>query len=523
MEKKLMLGTSAIALGAIEAGISYASSYAGTPATQILEHIAQNSSVKCEWSVNEKIAYEVAYGVSLIGRRVLCSMKHVGLNVASDPFMTSAYLGVRGGFVLAIGDDPGAYSSQNEQDSRFYAFFAKIPCLEPSDGQEAKDMTKLAFDISEKLNLPVMIRSLTRLLHCYSPVEIGKKRRENTISIEKNPEQMIAVPKHVINLHKQLNKKQTHILEVLRKHKLNKIFSAKSENGSKRGIIACGITFQYAMEINEKLPILKISAYPIDIDLIKEFVSNLEEVIVIEEGYPFVEQLVRAYHPNVKGKISGDLPMEGELRIDSVMKAFGKCNNHCQEDLDKYLLPRPPVLCAGCAHREFYKALNEAKPFFVTGDIGCYTLGANPPLNAIDTCLCMGASISKASGIASQGIKRVAAIIGDSTFIHTGIPALINAVYNKSNILVCILDNSSVAMTGHQPTPATGITAKGEDTKVLDLVQLCKACGADSVEVVDPYDKKTSYEAIKRGLESSGVNVIIAKRACILNTKKLKS
>ncbi len=519
MGKKLMLGTSAIAQGAIEAGISYAASYPGTPATQILEHLAQNSSVKCEWSINEKVAYEVAYGVSLTGRRALCSMKHVGLNVASDPFMTSAYLGVRGGFVLAIGDDPGAYSSQNEQDSRFYASFAKIPCLEPSDGQEAKDMTKLAFDISEELNLPVMIRSITRLLHCYSPVEIGKKRKENTVSIEKNPEHMIAIPKHVINLHKTLNAKQTLILEVIKKHKLNKIFTAKS----KKGIIACGITFQYAMELKEKLPILKISAYPIEKNLIKEFVNNLEEVIVLEEGYPFVEQLVRSYHPKVKGKISGDLPMEGELGIDSVMKVFNKCNNYCPEDVNKYLLPRPPVLCAGCPHREFYKALNEAKPSFVTGDIGCYTLGANPPFKAIDTCLCMGASISKASGIASQGIKGVAAIIGDSTFIHTGIPALINAVYNKSNILVCILDNSSVAMTGHQPTPAIGVTAKGEDTKVLDLAQLCKACGADSVEVVDPYDKKTTYEAIKRGLETPGVNVIIAKRACVLVARKLKS
>ncbi|MCX8033891.1 MAG: thiamine pyrophosphate-dependent enzyme [Thermodesulfovibrio sp.] len=518
MAKKLMLGTSAIALGAIEAGISYASSYPGTPATQILEHIAHNSSVKCEWSVNEKVAYEVAYGVSLTGRRALCSMKHVGLNVASDPFMTSAYLGTKGGLVLAIGDDPNAYSSQNEQDSRFYASFAKILCLEPADAEEAKNMTKLAFDISEELRLPVMIRSITRLLHCYSPVSIGKRRDENPLSLQKDPEHMIAVPKHVLNLHRELNAKQKKIHEIIKKYNFNKIYPGKG----KKGIIACGITFLYAMELNEKLPILKISAYPIDESLIREFVSDLEEVIVLEEGYPIVEQLVKTIHSNVKGKLSGDLPMEGEMGIDNVIKFFRKSSYKPIPDLNKYLLPRPPVLCPGCPHREFYKALNEAKPTFVTGDIGCYTLGANPPFKAIDTCLCMGASISKASGIASQGVKRVVAIIGDSTFIHTGIPALINSVYNKANILVCILDNSSVAMTGHQPTPAIGITAKGEETKVLNLAELCKACGADSVEVVDPYDKKATLQAIKKGLDSSGVNVIIAKRTCILVAKKLK-
>ncbi|MEJ5226701.1 thiamine pyrophosphate-dependent enzyme [Thermodesulfovibrio sp.] len=518
MESRLMLGTSAIALGAIEAGISYATSYPGTPATQILEYIAQNSNVKAEWSVNEKVAYEVAYGVSLTGKRVLCSMKHVGLNVASDPFMTSAYLGVKGGFVLAIGDDPNAYSSQNEQDSRYYAYFAKIPCFEPADAQEAKDMTKLAFEISEELKLPVMIRSITRLLHCYSPVPLGNRRLENQLNLEKDPEHMIAIPKHVLKLHKELNEKQKKINQLIEKYELNKVIAGEG----KKGIIACGISFLYAMEAQEKLPILKISAYPINDSIIKEFVSNLDEVIVLEEGYPLVEQMVRNYHSKVRGKISGDFPMEGEIGVDAVMKFLNKCSSQCNTELNKYLLPRPPVLCPGCPHREFYKALNEAKPNFVSGDIGCYTLGANPPLKSIDTCLCMGASISKASGIASQGVSRVAAVIGDSTFIHSGIPALINAVYNKSNILVCILDNSSVAMTGHQPTPATGVTAKGEETKRLDLVELCKACGADSVEVVDPYDKKSTFEAIQKGLSNPGTNVIIAKRACVLVAKKSK-
>lgn len=519
MTKKLILGTSAIAQGAVEAGISYAASYPGTPATQILEYVAQNSPVKCEWSVNEKVAYEVAYGVSLTGRRVLCSMKHVGLNVASDPFMTSAYLGVRGGFVLVLGDDPGAYSSQNEQDSRYYATFAKIPCLEPSDPQEAKDMTMLAFDISEELGLPVMIRSITRLLHCYSPVIVGERRKENPIKIEKIPEEMIAVPRHVKGLHEKLNAKQKKIHEVIKRYELNKAFPGES----KRGIIACGICYLYAMEVGENMPILKISAYPIDESMIKDFVKDLDEVIVLEEGYPFVESKVKYYHSNVVGKLSGHFPMEGEMTVDAVMKYFKGKEHKIDPTLNNYLLPRPPFLCPGCPHREFYKSLNEAKPNFVAGDIGCYTLGAAPPLNAIDTCLCMGASISKASGIASQGITRVAAVIGDSTFIHTGIPALINAVYNKSNILVCILDNSSVAMTGHQPTPAIGLTAKGEQTKVLNLEELCRACGADSVVVVDPYDKKATLDALSKGLENPGVNVVIAKRACVLIAKKLKS
>lgn len=239
---------------------------------------------------------------------------------------------------------------------------------------------------------------------------------------------------------------------------LIKFFSGKG----KTGIIACGITYLYAKELGEDLPIFKISAYPVDEDLIKNFVKNLDEVVVLEEGYPFIESLVKKYCPNVKGKLSGDLPLEGELCVEPLLKLFGKIKSYTK---NFPLIPRPPVLCPGCPHREFYKALNEAHPNFVTGDIGCYTLGANPPLKAIDTCLCMGASIGKASGISSQGIKRVAAVIGDSTFIHSGIPALINAVYNKSDILVCILDNSSVAMTGHQPTPAIGITAKGEETK----------------------------------------------------------
>lgn len=514
MQRVLMLGTDAIARGAIEAGISYAASYPGTPATQILEYVAKNSSVPCEWSVNEKVAYEVAYGVSLTGRRVLCSMKHVGLNVASDPFMTSSYLGVRGGFVLAIGDDPNAYSSQNEQDSRYYALFAKIPCLEPYDGETAKEFTKIAFDISEELGLPVMVRSHTRLLHCYSPVTLGEIQPEKPVSLVKDPVHQIAIPKHVLILHKELNAKQPKILEILNRHKFNQIIPGEG----KIGVIACGITINYILELGLNLPILRVNAYPLDENLLKEFIKDLEEVIVIEEGYPLIEKLVRCHHPKVRGKLSGDLPMEGELGPDPIFKLFGRAPQVVPEAVP----PRPPFLCPGCGHREFYKALLEAQPTFITGDIGCYTLGSQPPLNALDTCLCMGASIGKAIGIAKQGVKRVVAVIGDSTFVHSGITGLIDAVYNKANITVCILDNSVVAMTGHQPTPHLGIDAKGEETKAINLAEICKACGADTVVEIDPYKREELVQALKTALDTPGVHVIIAKRPCVLVAGKLK-
>jgi indolepyruvate ferredoxin oxidoreductase alpha subunit len=514
MEKALMLGAEAIARGAIEAGISYATSYPGTPATQILEYIAQNTDIPCEWSINEKVALEVAYGVSLTGRRVLCSMKHVGLNVAADPFMTLSYLGVRGGLVLVVGDDPGAYSSQNEQDSRFYAYFAKIPCLEPFDGETAKSYTKIAFDISEELGLPVMIRSQTRLLHCYSPVTLENIKSQKNINLFKDPQHLIAIPAHVIPLHKELNAKQSKILKIFEKYKFNEIIPGNE----KIGIIACGLTFTYALELGEDFPILKITAYPIEEGLLKEFLSKVDEVIVLEEGYPFLEKIIRCFHPKVKGKLSGDLPSEGELGIDPILEFFGKKRKDPITSVPK----RPPFLCPGCPHREFYKALLEAKPNFVTGDIGCYTLGCLPPLSALDTCLCMGASISKAVGIAKQGVKRVAAVIGDSTFWHSGIPALINAVYNKADILVCILDNSVVAMTGHQPTPYLGLTAKNEKTKKLSVVEICKACRVDSVCEIDPFKKEEMISALKKGLDTPGVHVVISKRPCVFVAKKFK-
>ncbi len=518
-DRVLLSGNEAIGRGAMEAGISLATSYAGTPATDILEYLARNFAGNAEWAVNEKVALETAIGASYANKRVLCSMKHVGLNVAADPLMTASYLGIKGGLVLAIGDDPGAYSSQNEQDSRFYARFAKIPCLEPSDSQEAKDMTIIAFDLSEKFGLPVMLRTLTRVSHAYSPVQIGTPREENHLSLKKDPDRMLAIPKNVIRLHSALNKKYDALQDWVLESKLNKIFRSKQ----KKGIIACGITYAYAKEYGDEFALLKISAYPVNENTIRKFVRGLDEVWVLEEGEPLVEEITRKYSKNVKGKITGELGAEGELGPDALSKhiATGTAEGPLQASAEPLPL-RPPVMCPGCPHREFYRALKAAAPAFTTGDIGCYTLGATPPLNALDTCLCMGASIGKAAGIAKQGVKRIAAVIGDSTFIHSGITGLINAVYNKANITVFILDNSSTAMTGHQPTPLLGISAKGEEAGKVDLEALCKACGANSVTVVDPYDIETTEKVMREKLDAEGVNVVVSRKPCLLVSRKIK-
>lgn len=521
LKRMLMSGNEAIGRGAIEAGISMAVSYPGTPSTDILEYLAKNFSGPAQWAVNEKVALEVAVGVSYTGRRVICSMKHVGLNVAADPLMTAAYLGVKGGLVLVVADDPGAYSSQNEQDSRFFAAFAKIPCFEPSDAQEAKEMMLRAFELSEKIELPVMLRTLTRLSHALAPVEIGDIRPENPLSLEKNPAKMLAVPSNVIRCHKELNRKQAELRKWMEDAGLNRA----SRTGKKKGIIACGIAYTYAKEYGDDYDVLKIAGYPFGERLIEEFVSGLDEVWVLEEGYPFVEEIARKYSSNVKGKVSGELPAEGELGPDAMANYVPGWNGNggapkTAATAAAPLPVRPPVMCPGCPHREFYKSLIDAKPAFTAGDIGCYTLGAAPPLSALDTCLCMGASISKAAGIASQGVKRVAAVIGDSTFMHTGIPALITAVYNKADILVIIMDNASTAMTGHQPTPLTGITAKGEEGGKVNLEELCRASGARSVTTLNPYKVEENTAIIREKLDAEGVNVIISCSPCILNVKK---
>ena len=517
MNRDILSGDDAIGRGAIEAGISLATSYPGTPATEILQYIAHHFDGDAEWAVNEKVAFETAIGASYAGKRAICSMKHVGVNVASDPLMTAAYLGIKGGLVLAVADDPGAYSSQNEQDSRFYAKFAKIPCLEPSDSQEAKDMTIMAFELSEKMGLPVMLRTVTRISHAYSPVEIGEIREQNSLSLQKDPANMVAVPSNVLKCHIKLNEKQEGLRQWGEDAGLNRTF----KNGQKKGIITCGIGYVYAKEYGPEYAILKISYYPFAETLIEEFVKGLEEVWVLEEGEPFVEEIARRYSSRVKGKISGEISSTGELGPD-VLAPYtpGWSTGQSSYKLSKPLPLRPPVLCPGCPHSKLYDALKAVQPTFTAGDIGCYTLGANPPYQIVDTCLCMGAGISKAAGISKQGVRRVAAVIGDSTFIHSGIPALINAVYNKANILVLILDNSAIAMTGHQPTPLTGVTAKGEEGGKTSLEGLCKACGVNSIEVVDPFEVEKTEAILKEKLDAEGVNVVISRRPCVFLIKR---
>jgi indolepyruvate ferredoxin oxidoreductase, alpha subunit len=519
MNREILLsGDDAIGRGAIEAGISLATSYPGTPATEILTYIARNFTGDAEWSVNEKVALETAIGASYTGKRAICSMKHVGLNVASDPLMTIAYLGIKGGLVLAIADDPGAYSSQNEQDSRFYAKIAKIPCLEPSDPQEAKDMTIMAFELSEKTGLPVMLRTVTRLSHADAPVMLGDIREQNALLLQKDPANMIAVPSNVLRCHRNLIDKQEGLRQWGEDSGLNKTF----KQGQKKGIITCGIGYVYAREYGPEYAILKISYYPFRESLIEEFVKGLEEVWVLEEGEPFVEETARRYSSRVKGKISGEISLTGELGPDVLAEYIpGWSTGKKNIQPSKTLPPRPPVLCPGCPHSKLYDALKAVQPTFTAGDIGCYTLGANPPYKIVDTCLCMGAGISQAAGIAKQGVKRVAAVIGDSTFIHSGIPALINAVYNRANILVLILDNSSTAMTGHQPTPLTGMTAKGEEGGKTSLEDLCKACGAHSVTVIDPYEGEKTEALLKEKIDAEGVNVVISRRPCVFVTRRM--
>jgi indolepyruvate ferredoxin oxidoreductase, alpha subunit len=519
MKRLLLSGNEAIGRGAIEAGISLATSYPGTPATEILEYIAAHFDGEAEWAINEKVAFETAVGTSYAGKRAICSMKHVGVNVAADPLMTSAYLGIKGGLVLVAADDPGGYSSQNEQDSRCYAKFAKIPCLEPSDSQEAKNMTVLAFDLSEKMELPVMLRSVTRVSHGASAVETGPLRQQNNLSLEKNPERLLAIPSNVLRCHKILNEKQEKLKDWSEQSGLNKIF----RNGQEKGIIACGIAYTYAQEYGEEFAILKIGSYPFQERLIGDFVEGLEEIWVLEEGEPLVEEIARRYSPRVRGKMTGEIKGEGELGPDVLAKYIGWWSEGevLMEPLGQ-LPARPPVMCPGCGHREFYKALRAAQPSFTTGDIGCYTLGAAPPLRAMDTCVCMGASISKAAGIAKQGVRRVAAVIGDSTFLHAGIPALVSAVYNKAHILVVIMDNSCIAMTGHQPTPLVGVTAKNAEGGKVSLEDLCRACGANSVEVVNPYDIKATTKVVEEKLDSEGVHVVISRAPCVFLLKQKK-
>ncbi len=516
-EKILLSGNDAVAKAAMDAGISAAIAYPGTPSTEILEYIAKKAdeNTHVEWSVNEKVALETAAGAAYSGVRVICSMKHVGVNVAADPLMTFAYTGVRGGTVIVAADDPGMHSSQSEQDSRYFAKFAKLPCFEPYCSQEAYDMVREIFNLSEEFELPIILKTLTRVAHTSSPVKPSKTNPKTALGLDIDAKKRVMIPAYARMRHKDLNLKQESIKEYIESSEYNKII--KKRGTEKEGIICFGSAYNYAKEVCGERALMKVSTYPFPEKKIVKFISELETVFVFEEGEPLLEEFVGCRHKNTLGKISGHLPLEGELSPESCAAALGET---AQESKKCHILlpPRPPKLCQGCPHTSLYNALKKAGPSVVAGDIGCYTLGVN--MGIIHTCLCMGAGINIAAGMSHSGNKKVAAVIGESTFLHSGITGLINSVYNKADILLFILDNSTVAMTGHQPTPFTGVLATGKHGGKVNLEKIIEACNVDSLDVIDPYREKNAEELIKKRLDEPGVKVIISRAPCIFVKKR---
>jgi indolepyruvate ferredoxin oxidoreductase alpha subunit len=498
-------GDEALAQGAYEAGLRVACSYPGTPATEILEYLAKFSEIDSQWSVNEKVAFEVALAASVSGLRSLYSSKHVGINVAMDPLMTSAYIGVNAGFVVVSADDPGIHSSQNEQDNRLIAKIAKIPLIEPSAPSECLEFVKSAFEISEKFDTPVMIRLTTRIAHSKENVPVGERKeippKEFKIDISK----YVMVPRNAYQRHIILEKKILKLKEYSEKTILNKI----EINNKKIGFIASGVSYLYAKEMYPDASFLKLGfSFPFPDKKAKEFAKKVRQVFVIEELEPFLEeQLALA---GIKFKTKHPSFRIGELRPEHIPQIVkGK------EKVEEKYTARKPVMCPGCPHRPVFWVLKKLKAV-VTGDIGCYTLGALPPLSALHSCLCMGSGITFFEGLRKGLGKNVVGVIGDSTFVHSGITGLINLAYNKTKGLVIILDNSTTAMTGNQPHPATGITIKGEQTKKLVLEQLCACCGADNVDVIDPHNVKELEALIRQRIEEDRLSVVIARFPCRL-------
>lgn len=512
--KKILLGNEAIARGAYEAGVTVVSAYPGTPSTEITETIAKYKDVYAEWSPNEKVAMEVAYGASVAGARSMVCMKHVGLNVAADPLFSIAYAGVNGGMVIVVADDPAMHSSQNEQDSRYYAMSAHVPMLEPSNSQEAKDFTKFAFELSEKYDTPVFIRSTTRIAHSQSYVVIGERAEVSAKPYKKDISKYTLMPATAKIRHIAVENRENELKSDCESFDINKY----EINDTKLGIVCSGVIFQYVKEALPEASIMKIGmVYPLPIEKIKEFAGKVDKLIVIEELEPIIETQLKANGIACEGK--NYFGIQGEITV-SVIRS--KLLNLLIPTADTSVPVRPPVMCAGCPHRSIFYLLNKLK-LTVCADIGCYTLGAQPPLSAVDTVICMGASIGMAHGfekaLGREATKKVVAVIGDSTFVHSGMTGLVNAVYNQSAITVLILDNSTTGMTGHQNHPATGITLKGEKTALLDLVEVAKSAGVKRIKVVDAYDMDECEKVIKEEIEADEVSVIIAKRPCALLIK----
>ena len=513
--KTLMLGNEAVARGLYEAGCAFVSSYPGTPSTEITEAVAKYQEVYAEWAPNEKVAMEAAFGACLAGKRSFCGMKHVGLNVAADPLFTIAYTGVNAGMVIGVADDAGMHSSQNEQDSRHYARAAKIPMLEPADSAEALHFAKLAYEISEQFDTPVLLKMCTRISHSQSVVETGD-RIEVSKAYEKNPQKYIMMPGNAKRRHPFVEERTKKLAEWAENCEINRV-----EEGSDHsiGIIASSTAYQYVKEVcGDKYPVLKLGMiYPMPEKKICDFAASVEKLVVVEELDSFIEAHCKNMGLTVYGKEI--FPCIDEFSQNLVAGKMNIEKDAAGVALDDAIPARPPVMCAGCPHRGLFYTLAKNK-ITALGDIGCYTLGAVPPLAALDTTICMGASISGAHGFtkAQNGAadNKTVAVIGDSTFMHSGITGLVNVAYNESNATVIIVDNSITGMTGHQQNPTTGYNLKGDPATKIDLETLCRAVGIRRVRVVDPYDLKQTEAAIKEELAVSEPSVIISRRPCAL-------
>ncbi|MBR6158263.1 MAG: indolepyruvate ferredoxin oxidoreductase subunit alpha [Lachnospiraceae bacterium] len=512
--KELMLGNKAFARGLYEAGCCFVSSYPGTPSTEVTEEAAKYDEIYCEWAPNEKVAMEAAFGASLSGRRSFCGMKHVGLNVAADPLYTMSYTGVNGGVVICVADDAGMHSSQNEQDSRHHAIAAKVPMLEPADSKEALEFTKIAYQISEDFDTPVIMKMCTRVAHSQSVVETSERVVPERKAYEKNIPKYVMMPGNAIRRHPFVEERTRKLREWSETSGINRV----EMGGTAIGIITHSTSYQYVKEVfGDSVSVLKLGMVnPLPEKMIKDFASKVEKLVVVEELDPIIENHCKALGLTVSGK--DILPLEGEFSQNMLRGAFGKevPSGNAVEDT---IPMRPPVMCAGCPHRGLFYTLNKNK-CTVLGDIGCYTLGAVAPLSAIDMTLCMGASVSAIHGynIAGEGANegKTVAVIGDSTFMHSGMTGLANIAYNQSNSTVIILDNSITGMTGHQQNPTTGYNIKGDPAGKIDLEALCRAMGFNRVRVVDPYDLKACDAAVKEELAANEPSVIISRRPCAL-------
>ncbi|MFA5308316.1 MAG: indolepyruvate ferredoxin oxidoreductase subunit alpha [Dehalococcoidales bacterium] len=535
---QLLSGNEALALGAYHAGIQLAAAYPGTPSTEIMENLSRFKDIYAEWSTNEKVAMEVGMGAAYTGVRAMVSMKHVGLNVASDPFMAASMTGIIGGLVVVCADDPQIHSSQNEQDNRHYARLAKVPMLEPGDSQDVYDLMGYAFDISEEFDTPVLFRTTTRIAHSKSVVDAKGVRTVKNASpaFHFNVQKYVMLPVNALPRHAFIEKRLLRLKEYAETFPMNKII----RNGRKLGIVTSGVAYQYAREVFPKASFLKLGmTWPLPEKMIKEFAASVDRLIVIEELDPFLQDNIKSMGIPVTGKEF--IPLVGELNTRIVTESGIGAGLLPETEKPDILSPadglprRPPLLCPGCPHTGIYFTLNtlgqrnkllEAKgpaepKLIITGDIGCYTLGAYPPLNVLDTTACMGAGIGQAMGMEKAGVKsKVVAVIGDSTFMHSGITGLVDAVYNDGHFTILILDNHTTAMTGHQEHPGTGISAQGEPTNAVDIESLCRGIGVKDLKVVNAFDVKALRDALRDSLAQPVLSVIIVRGACAMQVKK---